>query len=194
VSEFHLLGESIMTNLAALEARLKRVEDRDEIRSLVARYCTIIDNRDMAALRGVFTPDVSFGSTGSSDKIEGRDAVVAYYQNRFNMMSVSNHFTHDQIIEFESDDLAHGHVNAHVEMILRGTPTLVALRYEDTYVRHEGSWKFKERITAFFYYLKTVDYLSLLGDRRRVFLSEDPIDADWPEGIATWQAYNKSAD
>ena len=77
-------------------------------------------------------------------------------------------------------------------MILRGEPTLVALRYEDTYARHEGQWKFKERVTSFFYYLKTADYVSQLSDRRRVFLHEDPVDADWPEGIASWQAFNAS--
>ncbi len=183
-----------MTDLNELAARLKRIEDKDEIRNLVARYGTIVDNRDMDALRELFTPEATFSGKGAPGKIEGRDAVVAHYESRFDMMTVSNHFTHDHAIWLEGDDLARGHVNAHVEMIFRDDPTIVAMRYEDTYARHDGKWKFQERITSFFYYLKAVDYMSRLGDRTRVFTTSEPMEADWPEGIATWQAYNKSAD
>jgi ketosteroid isomerase-like protein len=184
-----------MADLTALESRLKRIEDRDEIRTLVARYGTIVDNRDMEALRGLFTPDATFSGKGAPGKIEGRDAVVTHYENRFNMMTVSNHFTHDHVIWFDDDEdgdgVARGHVNAHVEMIFNGDPNIVAMRYEDTYEQHESRWKFKERITSFFYYLKAEDYTSLLGNRQRVFTVDEPMDSDWPEGIATWQAYSK---
>jgi len=180
-----------MTDLASLEARLKRVEDRDEIRTLVARYGTIVDNRDIEALHGVFTPDARFSGKGAPGQIEGRDAVVTHYKNRFNLMTVSNHFTHDHVIWFDDDGIARGHVNAHVEMIFHGEPNIVAMRYEDTYEEHEGRWKFKERITSFFYYLKAEDYTSLLGDRQRVFTTDEPMDSDWPEGIESWQAYSK---
>lgn len=180
-----------MTELAEIAARLKRLEDRDEIRALVARYGRVVDDRDMDGLRALFTPDVIFGAIGSSQKLEGREAVVAYYESRYADMPLSNHFAHDHVITLESDDLAVGYANSHVEMIRLGEPMVVALRYADTYARHEGAWKFKERITSFFYYTKTADYLTTLGERKRNFGNVDPVDADWPEGIATWQAYEK---
>jgi hypothetical protein len=181
-----------MTELAEIAARLKRIEDRDEIRTLVAGYGRVVDDRDMDGLRALFTPDVTFGAIGASQKIEGREAVVAYYESRYAEMLLSNHFTHDHVITLESDGLARGHVNAHVEMIRLGEPVVVAMRYADTYVRYEGAWKFQERITSFFYYMKAADYLAKLGDRKRNFSNVEPVDADWPEGIATWQAYEKS--
>jgi uncharacterized protein (TIGR02246 family) len=181
-----------MSELAEIAARLKRIEDRDEIRTLVAGYGRVVDDRDMDGLRALFTPDVTFGAIGAAQKIEGREAVVAYYESRYAEMPLSNHFTHDHTITLESDDLARGHVNAHVEVIRRGEPMVVAMRYADIYVRHEGAWKFQERITSFFYYMKAADYLEKLGERKRNFGSGEPVDADWPEGIATWQAYEKS--
>lgn len=181
-----------MTELTEIAARLKRIEDRDEIRNLVAGYGRVVDDRDMDGLRAFFTPDISFGAIGSSQKIEGREAVVAYYESRYADMPISNHFTHDHVITLESDDLARGHVNAHVEMIRLGEPVVVAMRYADIYARHEGAWKFKERITSFFYYMKTADYVAKLGERKRNFGNDVPADADWPEGIATWQAYEEA--
>lgn len=178
-----------MTDSSDFEARLRRLEDRDEIRTLVCRYGKVVDDRDMDGLRALFMSDVRFGS--KAGVMEGRDTVVEFYQSRYDAMPLSNHFTHDHVITFESDDVAHGHVNSHVEMIRLGEPMMVALRYEDTYARDEGVWKFQERITTFFYYMKTADYLAKLGDRKRNYGNVDPVDADWPEGIATWQAYEK---
>lgn len=181
-----------MMDLEEIAARLQRIEDREEIRTLVADYGRVVDDRDMDALSALFTPDVTFGAISSSLKIEGREAVVAYYESRYADMPLSNHFTHDHVINLVSDDLARGHVNAHVEMIRLGDPMVVAMRYADTYVRHEGKWKFRERVTSFLYYMKTADYLLRLGDRKRNFSGAEPVEADWPEGIATWQAYEKS--
>jgi len=181
-----------MTELAEIAARLQRIEDREEIRTLVAGYGRVVDDRDMDGLRALFTPDVTFGSIGASQKIEGREAVIAYYESRYADMPLSNHFAHDHVVTLDSVDLARGYVNAHVEMIRLGDPMVVAMRYADTYVRHEGAWKFQERITSFLYYMKTADYLARLGDSKRNFSSAEPVEADWPEGIATWQAYEKS--
>ena len=178
-----------MQELTEIAARLQRIEDREEIRNLVAGYGRVVDDRDMDGLRALFAPDVRFGAVGAAQKIEGREAVVAFYESRYAGMPLSNHFTHDHVIVLESDNLARGQVNAHVEMVREGEPMLVAMRYADTYVRHEGAWKFQERITSMFYYLRTADYLEKLGDRKRNFSSGEAADADWPEGIATWQAY-----
>ena len=41
----------------ALETRLRRLEDRTEIGELVTRYCLTMDNRDVAAIPGLFTAD-----------------------------------------------------------------------------------------------------------------------------------------
>lgn len=174
-----------------IEKRLKRLEDREEIRSLVARYGLVVDNRDMETLAMMFTDDACFGSRNA--KVEGRDAVLEIYYARLGETGPSFHFAHDHVIWFEDDDdEAKGIVTSHVELVRKGDPMLIAMRYEDTYRRYKGSWRFAERITSFFYYLKAADYFEFLPTEKRMCVSGDPTEADWPEGISTWQAFQKT--
>lgn len=175
-----------------IEKRVKRLEDREEIRTLVARYGLVVDNRDMDTLAEMFTADVSFGSRDG--KLEGRDAVLDMYYARLGETGPSNHFTHDHVIWFEDNkDEAKGIVTSHVELVRGGEPILIAMRYEDTYRRDDGSWRFAERITSFFYYLKAADYLDLLPMEKRMCASGEPAEADWPEGLPTWQAFQEKS-
>jgi len=178
-----------MADLDTLATRLQLIEDKDEIRSLVARYGMIVDNRDIDGLYEVFAPDVCFAGKGASGKLEGADAVVAHYKNRFNLMTVSNHYTHDHVIWFDGDDTAYGIVNAHVEMINQGEPTVGALRYKDIYTRYDGQWRFKERVTGFMYYVDAAKYPAILKEEDRVFITGEQQSADWPEGLESWQKF-----
>lgn len=182
-----------MSEIAELAARIKRIEDREEIRALVGRYSIAVDNKDMEGMLAMFTPDGGFGSKDGLWQSRGTESVRALYEDRFETMPISNHFNHDHLIWFESDDVAKGHLNTHAEMIRDGEPMLVAVRYEDTYERHEGAWKFKDRITSFFYYMNTAEYLDRLKTRDRMCGGGPPRPADWPEGTATWQDYYAQA-
>ena len=48
--------------IAALRARVQRLEDREEIHELIARYGRAVDDRDWDALRAQYTPDAIFDS------------------------------------------------------------------------------------------------------------------------------------
>jgi 3-phenylpropionate/cinnamic acid dioxygenase small subunit len=63
-------------NEAALsvEARLRRLEDRSELRELVARYAIAIDDRDIDAIAELFTADGSFRSQDGVMNATGRFA------------------------------------------------------------------------------------------------------------------------
>lgn len=174
-----------------IERRIKRLEDREAIRTLVARYGLVVDNRDMDTLATMFTADVSFGS--GDDKVEGRDAVLDIYYTRLGDTGPTNHFTHDHVIWFDgSEDEAMGIVNSHVELVREGEPMLIAMRYEDTYRRDKNSWRFAERNTSFLYYLKAADYLERLPTEKRMCASGVPDEADWPEALPTWQAFQRN--
>ena len=49
------------TDLAGLDRRLRRIEDRAEIQELGQRYCRHIDDNDWARLRELFTDDAEIG-------------------------------------------------------------------------------------------------------------------------------------
>lgn len=176
---------------ASLEARLRRLEDRAELRELVARYAVAIDDRDIDAIAALFTPEGAFRSRDGVMNARGRAAVLEQFRGRFQALTVSNHFSHDHILSFGADaDEARGLVTAHAEVWRNGRALIAALRYADTYRRHEGRWRFAERLLSFLYYLPVEEYAQGLGDRLRMRAYGDRRPADFPESLATWKHYH----
>lgn len=176
-----------------LEERVRRLEDRTAINELIARYCLVMDNRDVAAIETLFTPDVHIWSADGVMDSRGREAAVAMFKGRFEVLGPSNHFTHDRIIEFDAldHDKATGLVLSHAEMQRKGQPMITAIRYHDVYQRCDGRWRFKERGLSFMYYVPTAEYLDAFGPGldRRMRAYDAPTPADWPEKLPSWQRY-----
>src|SRR4026209_736221 len=84
--------------------RIRRLEDRAEIGELVARYCLVMDDRDMTGMTELFTPDAIVRSSDGVMHASGLTAVVAMFRGRFAVLGPSNHFTHDRIVRFEEDE------------------------------------------------------------------------------------------
>lgn len=181
-----------MSDINSVLKRLQRLEDREEIKALVARYGLVMDDRNIAEMPQLFTPDVRIRSLDGVMDARGRDEAVAMFRERFNVLGPSNHFTHDKIINFSDDtDMATGTVLSHAEMNRKGQPMLAAIRYSDRYARHEGEWKFAERVFAFFYYIATEEYLDALGAgiAKRMRAYDQPMAADIPETLQSWKDY-----
>jgi ketosteroid isomerase-like protein len=182
-----------MQDLASLEKRIRRLEDRAEINELIARYCLVMDNRDMAAISDLFTPDFVVRSADGVMNTVGREAAVEMFRGRFQVLGPSNHVTHDRIITFDDadPDQATGQVLAHAEMNRKNQPMLAAIRYQDAYQRHAGRWKFRSRSLSFMYYVPTAEYLEAFGPgiamRNRAY--DTAVAADWPEKLASWRSY-----
>ena len=87
-----------------LEPRLRRLEAREAICELVARYCFFIDNHDVDGIGSLFTSDVHFRSKDGVMDTAGRDAIVQQFHGRFAVLGPSNHFTHDHPIWFDGDN------------------------------------------------------------------------------------------
>ncbi|MBU6212318.1 MAG: nuclear transport factor 2 family protein [Gammaproteobacteria bacterium] len=174
-----------------LEQRIRRLEDRESIRLLVANYCRLVDQRDIVGIPLLFTQDGRFESVDGKIAARGREAIVDQFHRRFAVLGPSNHFTHDAVVEFDplNPDAAHGWVNSHAEVVRNGVALLAALRYEDDYRLEEDRWRFARRTLHFFYYLSPDEYPRSLGqrDRNRAYL--EPLPADFPEASSTWQDY-----
>lgn len=176
-----------------LEQRLQELEDRTAIDELIARYCVVMDNRDMAAMPALFTADVRIRSADGVMDTRGREASIEMFRGRFAVLGPSNHFTHDRIVTFDAADphRATGLVSSHAEMNRMGQPMLTAIRYHDEYRREEGQWRFASRLLAFFYYVPTAQYLDAFGpglaQRNRAYA--EPRAADWPESLPTWRSF-----
>lgn len=82
---------------ASLEARIKRLEDLEEIKQLMSVYCFHADNRDGANWSQVFTEDGVF-ETDLYGTTEGRAAIRA-----LNHRSFAIHYNTNPIIEIDGD-------------------------------------------------------------------------------------------
>jgi ketosteroid isomerase-like protein len=178
--------------LEELGSRLQKLEDREAIRELVARYGQVVDDRDLDGVQALFTEDAVFRTRGGEMNATGLAAVMDNFRARFQAMTASGHFVHDHIISLQSESAARGFVTSHAELVRNGESFLVAMRYRDQYRRVEDVWKFSERVVSFFYYVPAGRYPELLPQRARVFGYGDPVDADWPEGTDTYQRYERT--
>lgn len=154
------------STIQALEQRLKRMEDLEEIRRLVARYGRAVDDRDWDTLTELYAPDAVFESAGT--RSEGRDQVIEFVKMRTSVYPASYHYPHSHEIEILDDSRAEGLVCAHAELAIDGDTVVVALRYHDDYRRVDGCWCFRERVAQLLYVLKAVEYPRGLGDPVRV--------------------------
>src|SRR3954451_20033791 len=104
--------------LAAIEARLRELEDREQIRELVSRYNAVMDNREIDSAPDLFTEDAEVSSHDGALSSVGRDAVVEMYQSRWTVLGPSLHWGHDHRITIDpgDPDKAPGQVGLHAEM------------------------------------------------------------------------------
>ena len=177
--------------LATLKNRLRILEDRAELRELIARYGIAVDDRDIAALAGLFTPDGSFRSVDGVMSALGREAVIEQFHGRFAALQATNHIAHDQILDFAADpDAAEGLVTSHAEVCRHGRTFIAALRYRDRYRRHEGRWRFSDRLLSFLYYLPAGEYAEGFATRLRMRAYGDSRPGDYPESLPAWRLYH----
>jgi SnoaL-like domain len=135
------------TDLADLDRRLRRIEDRTEIQELGQRYCRYIDDNDWARLRGLFTDDAAMaGQTGG-------DAVVATLRAIRSGYGRTIHTAHGLVLEELDDDHARGYVPSSAQLDIGGEFVVSAIRYFDEYAKIGGSWKFAARDLRFVYAL-----------------------------------------
>ena len=171
-----------MTTPAAM-SDLERLVAEADIRQLVARYAVALDRRDLDALVALFVPDVHVGKgiRGHAALREGFDS-----QLRTVGMTVLNVGTHQ--IDLTGPDDATGHVYCKAEIQDGDRWIHQAIRYDDTYSRVDGAWRFVQRLHLLFYGAEVgVNPLGLPP-------------ADWPtnhDGLGTlphddptWQAFH----
>lgn len=179
------------TESNGLALRIRKLEDRCEIRELAGRYGFAIDDRNITELAQLFTPDAAFRSKDGVMQALGRDAVIEQFRGRFSVLGPSNHFTHDHLITLsQNPDHATGIVSSHAEVWRNGQALLGALRYEDTYRRHEGRWCFADRLLSFLYYMPVTEYPQGLGSPLRQRAYGDQRPADYPEALESWRRYH----
>jgi SnoaL-like protein len=165
-----------------LEARVRRLEDRERIEELAVRYGFCVDDRDFDGIRALFSPTATLRTKAGVIKGSNQDEVVAYFTKHLPNLTPSNHFVHGHVIEFDDSDpdTATGIVSSHAEMVRNGIPMITAMRYYDTYRRVDGQFVFEERVQTYMYFVDVREYVEALGSDLPIRSGAQPQAGDWP--------------
>jgi ketosteroid isomerase-like protein len=132
-----------------VEARLQRLEDVDQIRTVLLNYGRFLDARDFAAYSRLFAKDGEW--IGGFGTVQGPAAIQAFMEK--NIAGPNTGHTYHILSNFEIE--VHGDTAtawsrwAYVTPGADGKPVIAqGGRYDDTLVRESGAWKFKRRTAS----------------------------------------------
>ena len=183
-----------MTDIAALERRVERLESRIAIEELVSAYGVACDEHDIPRLGGLFTEDGEFDSPSGVMRAKGRAEIIDLFVQAFKIRGPGYHWTHDPFIRIDGDNPARakGTVLSHAETTPNGVMSLAAMKYNDDYRRVAGRWLFARREIQFLYYVPAKDYLQAMTKRQRLFFGDAWFDADYPEQLPAWREFDRN--
>jgi uncharacterized protein (TIGR02246 family) len=133
----------------SIEARLRQLEDKEQIGQLLIDYGRHLDSRDLAAYAALFAEDGEW--VGGFGTVRGRANIQAFMlksmgpgPNRGGSYHVMSNF----MITVSGDAGAAWSRWTFVTPGERGAMIAQAGRYDDTFVREKGVWKFKRRVAS----------------------------------------------
>ena len=127
--------------------------DRLAIRALVDAYARCADRRDAEGQKSLFTQDTQFvvymDGEGSepTQELRGREALTPVFEN-LNTYQATTHFNGQSTVALDGDRATgESYCLAHHLFTDGGDRKLMvaSLRYHDTFVKLDGSWRFAER-------------------------------------------------
>jgi hypothetical protein len=158
--------------------RVRRLEDRAELRELADRYCLAIDDSDWDALLAMFTDDAEMAG------VTGRHEVVGVLRSIRSGYGRTIHTATGQTLDFTGDDHARGVVAGRAELAIAGQSVLCAMRYLDDYARVAGRWRFARRSIRFSYALPQADMAEAMTAGQPVrWPGAEPVPADDMPGV-----------
>jgi SnoaL-like domain len=135
--------------MTSIEERLQRLEDAEEIRTLVQQYRQHLDDHDLVAYGWLFAEDGEWlGGTGYGKSPAGITAMLTErLPPRTGDRQSSWHLLTDPVITVNGDRAIGQLTWAWVGRGEGDVPVMRLLgHYEDSYVRRNGRWRFQSRI------------------------------------------------
>lgn len=139
----------------SIEARLRRLEDKAELRALIDTFAILADRRDIRNQVRLFTEDATVDSYVDGHRVsalKGREQLEQVFGAYLGQFETVYHQNGQQTVEVDGDR-ATG--TAYCLTVLVGLKdgervmTTSGLTYADRYVRGETGWLIAERVTRF---------------------------------------------
>ena len=122
-----------------------RFEDWLAICNLKARYCRCLDTKNWDGYAVLFTADFVLDTTGSGgQRIEGREAAVAYVRSSISADTITTHHVHTPEIEVDGDQATGIWAMQDRNIWPSGRKLLGFGHYHERYRRVEGEWLIAE--------------------------------------------------
>ena len=131
----------LAARVAVLEAEVQRLRDRAELQDLRFRYHVAVNEKRPAEIAPLFARggSLDFGPLGRAD---GRAEIAAFFEATLaDPAAFVKQFLHNHLVELDGDRAA-GTSYLEARPVYAGESYLVAARYDDTYLREDGGWRF----------------------------------------------------
>ncbi len=174
-----------MTDHAALLERIDRIESRQEIAELPARYAIAVDARDIDGWLALFVEDVDCGRFG-----RGREALRKFIDPAVRGFYRSVHMICGQTVNFIDKDTAEGTVYCRAEHEDGSKWVVMAIIYFDRYVRRNGEWFFERRKEKHWY---SVDALERPAPPFQLWDRYADLKPRLPADFPTWSDFWKAS-
>jgi SnoaL-like domain len=139
-----------------LEARIQRLEDAENIRTLKSRYHTYVNDTDFDRVGSLFAAGASLRLgylMPDENAIVGRDNIRAAFSGMKTSTTQSQlkQFLHSHIVELTGPDSASGTGMLFACYGVHADSYVVAGKYSEDYVRADGTWLFKTMDLALYF-------------------------------------------
>ena len=139
-----------------LEARIQRLEDAENIRTLKSRYHTYVNDTDFDRVGSLFAVDASLKLgylMPSENAIVGRDNIQSAFSGMKSGTSQSQlkQFLHSHIVELTGPDTASGTGMLYACYGVHADAYVVAGKYSEEYVVEDGTWLFNTMELALYF-------------------------------------------
>jgi hypothetical protein len=136
---------------ATLEARVQRLEDREEIDRLLMEYGVTLDSRNFAAYSQLFAAEGVW--SGSIGTIKGPAAIKAAMEKAFDTAAAPNgdgsfHLLTNVIVDVQGDHATAISKWTFVHLVDKKPVIALAGRYDDSLIRESGHWRFLNRVAS----------------------------------------------
>jgi ketosteroid isomerase-like protein len=140
----------------ALEARIQRLEDTENIRTLKSRYHTYVNDTDFDRVGILFAADASLKLgylMPDRNAIVGRDNIQAAFSGMKTNTKQSQlkQFLHSHLVELTGPDTASGTGMLYACYGVEADAYVVAGKYSEDYGRVEDTWLFKTMDLALYF-------------------------------------------
>ena len=138
-----------LAQTAPIEARLRQLEDKEQIAQVLIDYGRHLDSRDLAAYAALFARDGEW--VGGFGTVKGRDNIKAFMEKSLGTGSNRNgsyHIMSNFSITVKGDTATAWSRWTFIAPGERGAAIAQAGRYDDELIRENGMWKFKRRVAS----------------------------------------------